>query len=403
MANWYNPFSWFGGGGDDISVGIQSPLSSKRSAAVTFDSAMSVSAYWASVRLVSEVIAAMPLKAYDVSEDGKQQDTDYSLWRILNYSPNRYQTRTEFFEQMTLNLTSWGNAYAAIERNSRGEVISLMPLPASQIIVDLLEDGSITYTFTTTTGVRVYSEQSIWHVKLFGNGIIGLSPLSYASNSISTTLNTNNRIRDLAANGGKPAGLLTIDKVLTPEQRKAVKENFKHMREGDPDGLFVLEAGMKYDQISLSPTDLQLLETRKYQVEDVARFMGVPSVLINDTSGTTTWGSGIQQIMDGFYKLNLRPYLERYESSLKKHLMPRSDWETKEIEFDFDSILRADKLTRMDANSRAINSGQLTPNEARRDEGLTPMAGGDKIYLNGTLVPAESTGLNGNEETPNAD
>ena len=133
---------------------------------------------------------------------------------------------------------------------------------------------------------------------------------------------------------------------------------------------------------------MQILDNRKYQVEDIARFMGVPSVLINDTSGTTAWGTGISEINMGFYKLNLRPYLERFESSIKRHLMPMADWDEWDIEFDFDALLRADRATRMEANSKAINSGQLTPNEARHSEGLESLPGGDKIYLNGTMVPA---------------
>ena len=116
--------------------------------------------------------------------------------------------------------------------------------------------------------------------------------------------------------------------------------------------------------------------------------MGVPGVLINDTQSSTTWGSGIEQINMGFYKLNLKPYLERIEASIKRHLMPRDDWETIDIEFSFDSLLRADASTRAETNSKQVNSGQKTPNEVRASEGLPPEEGGDKIYLNGSLVPA---------------
>ena len=167
-----------------------------------------------------------------------------------------------------------------------------------------------------------------------------------------------------------------------------MRSNFAALTEGSQDQLFVLEADMKFERTALSPQDMQLLETRKFQTEDIARFMGVPSVLINDTSGTTAWGSGIQQIMEGFYKLNLRPYLERLESSMKKHLIPMSDWGRVEFEFDFDALLRADAKTRAEAQRASINAGVLTPNEARKQEGRAPKDGGDEIYLNGSLVPA---------------
>jgi HK97 family phage portal protein len=148
--------------------------------------------------------------------------------------------------------------------------------------------------------------------------------------------------------------------------------------------------GMDYTQTGLSPQDMELLKNRRFQLEDIARFMGVPSVLINDLAGTTAWGSGIAQIMEGFYKLGLRPYLERIESSLKKILMDESEWQKIDIEFNFDSVLRADKKTRIETLSKGVNAGLYTPNEARLQEGLPPQDGGDVIFLNGSLQPAET-------------
>jgi HK97 family phage portal protein len=145
---------------------------------------------------------------------------------------------------------------------------------------------------------------------------------------------------------------------------------------------------------------MQLLESRRFSIEDIARFIGVPSVLINDTSASTTWGSGISEINSGFYKLNLKPYLERYEASMKRWLMPRKDWESISLEFNFDSLLRADMSTRAESQSKLVNAGILTPNEARAQEGKGPKDGGDKIYINSTLVPAGTqqpqAGANGN-------
>lgn len=383
--------SWFGRGGDTITDGQQDPRPATPTRKVSFDEAMSLSAFWASARLLSETVAAMPLNCYerDIDSGVKQIKTDNDLWRLLNYNPNRYQTRTEFFEQVMLNLVTWGNSYVAIEKTVRGRIVSLLPIPAAQMEMILLSDGAITYQQTTANGnIKVYSEDSIWHVKLFGNGLVGLSPLSYAGNSLGQAKDLNNRASVLASNGGKTNGVLTVDQALKKEQREAIKKSFAGLNEGNQDQLFVLEAGFDYKQTSLSPTDMQLLESRRFSIEDIARFMGVPSVLINDTSATTTWGSGIEQINQGFYKLNLKPYLERIESSIKRWLMAMSDWETTDIEFNFDSLLRADAATRAEANSKRINSGQNTPNEVRASEGFEPKAGGDEIYLNGSLTPA---------------
>ncbi len=385
-------FSWFGRG-LSRKEGKQSEAGNNdfqnTAAPVTFDSAMQVSAFWASTRLLTETVAAMPLESFITLDDAKQVDRDYDLWYLMNYKPNRYQTRNEFFENIMLNLVTNGNAYCAIERGARGNVISLLPLMSSQMCVSLAEDGSVLYEYQDANHtVKFYAEESMLHIKLFGNGLIGLSPLSHAAKSLGVAIAAENRVSVLAKNGGNPSGLLMIDQMLKPEQRKAIESQLNKKAQNGG-SLFVLEAGMKYQQTSINPNDQQLLESRRFQIEDIARFMGVPSVLINDTSASTTWGSGISEINQGFYKFNLRPYLERIESAIKKKLIPEVDWRTRDIEFNFDSLLRADKKTRADTMSAEVNAGILTPNEARQMEGRIPKDGGDNIFLNGSLQPAQ--------------
>jgi HK97 family phage portal protein len=396
MASWSINLGFFryNSGGDTRHTGTQTPLpakTGKQAAPVTFDSAMQVSAFWASVRLLTETVAAMPLRSYMIDDESgvKQPQPDYELFKILNYRPNRYQTRIEFFESVMLNLVTWGNSYCTIQRDANGNIIQLLPLMASQMEVKLLGDGSTTYHYTTADNTtRVYASETVWHIKLFGNGIVGMSPLGYARNALGIATALEQRVSTLAANGGRTTGVLMVDDKLTPEQRAQIRKNYAGLEEGTEDQLFILETNMKYVQTSLSPSDVQMIENRRFEVEDIARFMGVPSVLINDTSASTAWGSGIEQINMGFYKLNLRPYLERIEASMKRWLIPEKDWDKIEIEFDFDSLLRADQATRLEGYSKAINSGQMTPDEARAKEGRGKTNGGDVTYLNSTLVPA---------------
>jgi HK97 family phage portal protein len=405
---WYNGWkSWFVGSGNTRKKGDQTSAPNsypeESAAPVTFDSAMTVSAFWASSRLLSETLAAMPINCFENMSDGsRQKNKSYKLWRLLNFQPNRRQTRIEFFESLMLNLVTDGNCYAYIQRSTRG-ISSILPLMSAQMCVTLEESGEVTYTYLNSNGTyTAYSQADIWHVKLFGNGLVGMSPLAFARNSLGIAISTDNRVGNLAKNGGKASGVLSIDRVLTPQQRDAVRKNMEEIAKGDSDNLKILEADMKYQQISLSPQDLQLLESRRFQVEDIARFMGVPSVLINDTAGSTVWGSGVEQLIGGFYKLNMKPYLERFESSIKRWLTSTSDWEKYDIEFDFDSLLRADPKTRAETNSISINSGQMSPNEARNSEGREDKEGGDQIYLNGSLVQAgtNNSGVADNENNP---
>jgi len=359
---------------------------------VTFDTAMQVSAFWACARLITETVSSLPVIVYKKTGNKRRADHSHPLYRILALKPNRYQTRIDFFSTLVLNLVMWGNAYCHIVRNSSGQIISLLPLMSSQMEVHLLEDGSLAYHYTHSKGLTVYAEKSIWHIKLLGNGIIGLSPLGHAANSIGLAIAAENRVTAVYQSGAKPTGVLMLDKAISPAQREEIRKNFRDLAEGNNDSLMILERHMKYQPVSMSPQDIELLQSRKFQNEDIARFMGVPGVLINDTSGSTAWGSGIAQIIEGWYKLGLRPYLENIELSALLHLFPVEQQEDWEIELDFDALLRADMIARYDAHGKAVNNGLLTPNEARDNEGLEPLPGGDTLMINSALIPITQAG-----------
>jgi HK97 family phage portal protein len=381
--------SWLGYDGLFIQEGSQNPTPNSYSGPtpqpVSFDTAMQLSAVWACSRLLSETVAGLPLEITDRrSETGEALRSDVA--DLFNGKVNRYQTRFEFMETMMLNLVMRGNCYA-LKQFSGQRLVGLIPLMASQVETRLMLDGSVVHYYYSDTGVTAYASETVWHVKLFGNGIVGLSPLGYARNTIGTALAGERRISQTFQNGGKPTGVLMIDKTLTDNQRNQVRKEFNDLREGNSDKLMVLEASMKYEKVSMSPEDIELLDSRRFSIEDLARFFGVPSVLINDTSGSTTWGSGIEQIVQGFYKLNLRPYLERFEASIIHNLMAPSMRGRAIVEFNFDALLRSDRAARAEARSKEIQFGQITPNEARAEEGRPPMAGGDELYVNSTMIP----------------
>lgn len=354
---------------------------------VTEDTALRLSAVWACTRLLSETVGGLPINCYRNNPDGSRTPfPDHPLAELFAGKPNRYQNRVEFFETMTMQLALHGNAYA-LKQKRGGRIVSLLPLMAEQMEVNLLSDGSVVYRYQTGSDVSVYAPESIWHLKLMGNGIVGLSPLAYARNAIGVGIASENRVKALAKNGFKPTGILTIDKLLKPEQRAAIRQQFADLSEGASDPLRVLEAGMTYQQISMNPKDVQLLETRRFQIEDIARFFGVPSVLINDTAASTVWGSGVEQIVQGFYKLGLRPYLERYEASIKNSLLEPAERSQFDFEFDFNALLRGDEKTRFSTYKEAVLNGLKTINECRRIEGLPSVEGGDVAYMQGQMTP----------------
>lgn len=397
MAFWQSIRGLFGGPGapprnDGLQSGLPSGGAQALAADVSFDSAMQLSSFWSATRLITEAVGSMPFNLYRITPDGREIATDHPLHRVLTRKPNQYQTDVEFWESMALNLVVSGNAYAIIQRLG-DEIVGLLPVSSAQVQTTLLPDGTVIHTYTTGVNVNVYTSQTMWHVKLFGNGIVGLSPLSYASKSIGIAIAADNRVSKVYSNGAKPSGILTIDKTLTAEQRAQIKKNFSELEEGNNDRLFVLEAGMQYAQVSMTPQDIQLLDSRRFQIEDIGRFMGVPSVLLNQTFGQSSLGSNVYEILSAFYKLNLRPYLEKFEASVPRWLMSAEDQSQYECEFDFDvALLRADLLTRMQANREAINSGQMTPAEARKDEGRPFIAGSNKLLVQGAMIPLDQAG-----------
>lgn len=383
-----------------LQSGMPSGMGAMPAAEVTFDSAMQISAVWAAIKLISETIGSTPFNLYRVGPNGREIATDHPLHRVLTQKPNQYQTDVEFWESMALNLAISGNAYAIIQRLGN-EIVGLLPVSSSQVETTLLADGTVIHAYTTGMDVKVYGQESMWHVKLLGNGIVGLSPLSYAAGSIGIAIAADRRVSKIYSNGAKPSGILTIDKTLTADQRKQVRQAFAELEEGNEDRLFVLEAGMDYTQVSMSPQDIQLLDSRRFQIEDIGRFFGVPSILLNQTFGQSSLGSNVYEILTAFYKLNMRPYFEKFEASVPRWLMQPGEYGNYECEFDFDAaLLRADIETRMRANREAINSGQLTPNEARIDEGRPRLEGGDQLLIQGAMIPIQQAGQKLAQEVP---
>ena len=395
MAFWQNIWSWLGGSGSSRNAGnqISGPMGYATASPVEVneDSAMQLSAVWACVRLLSETVASLPVNVYRKTAKGRDLAPDHWLSLLMARKPNRYQTKVEFFETLMLNLALHGNAYAKITKVG-GQIRSLLPLMASQIETKLLPDGSVVHLYHADGNVDVLSSDSVWHVKLYGNGIVGKSPLAFGRNMFGIAQAAEQSVSKIYANGGKPSGVLSFDRLLTPAQRASVRENFATLTTGTDDRLLVIEQGMKFDAVSMSPQDIELLASRKHQIDEIARWFGVPSILINQNEGSTTLGSSTAEIISGFYKLNLRPYLERVEASVQTWLFTPEEANQYEFEFDFEGLLRSDLKSRLEGYRTAVAGTILTPNEVRRIEGWPRVEGGDVLLSQINMTPIDKLG-----------
>lgn len=387
---------WFGWGGAlGENTGKQQSRTSGSlvdgASALAPDGAMQLSTVWACVWILANTIASLPLFVYANVGGKRDLARDELLYQLLHDSPNSRMTPVEFWVALLLNLLLRGNAYARIERNALGEAIALWPMSADQVEVHVSNDGSLAYLYRVGSNLAALSEASVLHIKDIGNGTIGLDRLDHMRCTTTEAANAQSAASSLFANGGKPSGILMLDRVLKPEQREAIRRNFSSMAEGSTSRLVVLEADMKYQQVTLTPEDQELLETRRFTVEELCRWFGVPPVLVGH-SNVTAWGSGIEQLIDGFYKFTIRPALVRIEQAVTKRVMTPAQRARLTVEFSFDALLRASLKDRMEIYAKGSQNGIITRNECRQLENLPPVEGADQLTAQTNLAPLHMLG-----------
>lgn len=367
---------------------------------ISIDGALQVSAVWACVELLSDVIASLPIYVYRVNNGVRELARDSGLWMLLHTKPNSRQTPMEFFQYMAMNFIMRGNAYARIQRNSRGEAIALWPLAADQVQVTLLDDGALSYEYYYDGKIIVYGQDSILHLRDKGNGIVGMSRLDYMRATNNLAVNAQNLTNNLYAKDNKRAGVFSIDKTLTKEQREQIRENFRGLTEAGED-LVVLESGAKFDPLTLTPAEVQLLETRRFSIEDIARWFGIPSILINDLTNRVPYGNN-DDLIQFFYKFKLRSVLVNFEQAITARVMTFGERSTYTIEFGLDALLRSSLKERMDIYSKAVQNGIYTRNFCRQLENEPPMEGGDTLTAQVNLAPLDMLGKMGGNVSSDA-
>lgn len=367
---------------------------------VTNHGAMQLSAFWAATRLISQTIATLPINVYQRDAHGdKQAISDHPLYALLHDSPNADQTAVEFWEGRILGLCTAGNGYAEKQTAPSGRLISLERMPADTA-VSRKESGELQYRFFDRGKEETLPEEKVFHIRGFGDGDLGMSPVSYARNTLGISKATERQTGQVFSKGMRGKGFFVMpagQKPLTPEQRVDAKRTLVDANAG-PNAPWagILEGGVDFKAVAMSARDAELIMSRRFNIEDVCRWLGVPPILIGHASeGQTMWGSGVEQIMLGWLTLGLRPYLTRIEQRVKKDLLTPDDKRRGIfVEFAVEGILRADSKTRAELMSKMMQNAGLRPNEWRRKENLPPdphpMA--DQLFINSTLIPLSMAG-----------
>lgn len=351
------------------------------------DAALQISAVFACVEILAQTISTLPLYVYRDKGGVRVPDKMSRLWLLLHESPNRWMTPSEFLSAMVVNRMLRGNAYALIERDSAGEPIALVPLSPDQMEVSVVEGGEV-YVYYQDGDITALAPENVIHWKGLGNGFLGLSKLDFMRATTNEAIRAQDNANSLYGKGSKPTGVLQTDSKLSAEQGTALMTRFRTSMTSSGGGLIIADRGLKYSQMSLSPADAQLLETRRFTIEEICRWFGVPGVLVG-TTGQTTWGSGIEQIVSGFHKFTIGPLCKQLEQVLERRL---KNYEPITIEFKMDGLLRTDPASRAAFYSTMSQNGAMTRNEIRRLENLPPVEGGDELTAQSNLVPLRKLG-----------
>lgn len=398
MSPFKTMFRWFGFGGnalgDNKGAQFSAPSTSlvEGSKAIGVDAALQIAAVWRAVELRAKTVATLPLMVYKSNNGIRELARDSGLWNLFHESPNSRMTPTEFWTAMLLNFHLRGNGYARIDRSADGSSFALWPMPADQVEMQVEDDGSAFYYYRVGNNLAVLAEENVLHLKEMGNGTTGLSRLDYMRATTTEMSNSQGAASKLFTNGGKPTGILMVDKILNKEQRTAIQNNFAEMATGSTSRLFVLEADMKYQQITLSPEDLQLLETRNYGVEEIGRWFGVPGELMNNATNVSKFGVG--EVIESFHKFTVRPDLINIEQAIRKRVMTARQRVEMIVEFNFDALLRASLKDRMAIYAQAVQNGVKSRNECRQLENDPPMDGGDGLTIQSNLIDIKDIGKN---------
>ena len=371
--------------------------------------AMQMTAVYSCVRILSEAVASLPLHLYKYDgSGGKEKAVEHPLYRLLHDEPNPEMTSLVFRETLMTHLLLWGNGYAQIIRNGRGEVIALYPLMPDRMEVDRDEKGQIYYQYTrvaedapTMKGQTVIlGPTDVLHIPGLGfDGLVGYSPIAMAKNAIGLAIAAEEYGAKFYANGATPSGVLEHPGVIKDPSR--VRESWMNTFGGSANSnkVAVLEEGMKYTPISISPDQAQFLETRKFQVNEIARIFRVPPHMIGDLEKSSF--NNIEQQSLEFVKYTLDPWVCRWEQSMKRALLSEEEKKYYFMKFNVDGLLRGDYQSRMNGYAVGRQNGWMSANDIRELENLDRIpegSGGDLYLVNGNMLPLEKAGAFYDEE-----
>ncbi|WRO20995.1 phage portal protein [Metallumcola ferriviriculae] len=366
--------------------------------AVNERTAMQTTAVYACVRILAETIASLPLHIYKHTDSGKEKAVGHNLYYKLHDEPNPEMTSFVFRETLMSHLLLWGNAYAQIIRDGRGNILSLFPLLPDKMTVNRTSKGELYYQYQTETGTAILRSEEVLHIPGLGfDGLVGYSPIAMAKNAIGMAIATEEYGAKFFANGASPGGVLEHPGVVKDPAK--IRESWNTVYQGSANAhrIAVLEEGMKFQSIGIPPEQAQFLETRKFQTEEICRIFRVPPHLVASLDKATF--SNIEHQSISFVVHTIRPWLVRIEQSINKALFSKAEKGKYFAAFLVEGLLRGDYTSRMQGYAVGIQNGFLSPNDVRALENMNAIEHGDVYAMNGNMLKLEDVGAYANKNT----
>lgn len=355
--------------------------------------ALQIAAVWSCVKVLAESVAQLPLVLYrQTGARSREQARDHRLFSLLHDAPNSEMTSFVWREMMMGHLATWGNAYSELELNKSGEVLGIWPLRPDRTAPERI-NGTIKFGTKLPNGQkRFLAAENVLHIPGLGyDGMIGYSPVAMARETMGLAKATEQFGATWFGNGARPSGFLRHPGHLTDKAGARLKASFEEQHQGldRANRMGLLEEGMEWQAIGVPPEDAQFLETRKFQVTDIARIYHVPPHMVGDLESGASYAS-IEQMSLEFVIYTMMPWYARFEQQINKSVLTALERASGlYVRFNVSGLLRGDNASRWESYNRALDRGVYSINDVRALEDMNPVEGGDVHLVPLNMIPLE--------------
>jgi HK97 family phage portal protein len=358
--------------------------------------ALRLTAVFACIRVLAETVASLPLLVYARRDDGgKRPAPEHRLYPILHDEASPELTSLVFREALMGHVAGWGNGYAEIERDGAARPLGLWPLLPDRTHAKRDRDDGLFYVTHVKGKPIPLNPENVLHIPGLGfDGLKGYSPLAMAKQAVALGLAAEEFGARFYGQGSRPSGFITGPKAMSDPAYERLEKKWMSAHGGleNSHRAAILEEGFEWKPMGIPPEEAQFLETRKFQIEEIARIYRVPLVLLQHTEKSTSWGSGVEQFMLAFVIHTVRSWVVRWEQELNRKLFSRQERGRFFAEFKLDGLVRGDLKSRYEAYAQGRQNGWLSANDIRRLENMDPVEGGDVYLVPINMMPAELVG-----------